>query len=136
MLVEENNHEGVTRRAVLIFDEAMLSEMDPAQRDRLERLKAQGFRQAAAHEAPLTVYYSSVSNVRGAASALNAVARRSCIELKPHILSHFPPGSAVRESCVSGSILDLPQRRLISFSTLIGREKWGPSRWREHNGRC
>lgn len=72
VLVEENNHEGVTRRAVLVFDEAMLSEMDPARRDRLERLKSQGFRQAAAHEAPLTVYYSSVSNVQGAAKALNA----------------------------------------------------------------
>lgn len=71
VLVEENNHEGVTRRAVLIFDEAMLSEMDPARRERLERLKSQGFRQAAAHEAPLTVYYSSVSNVQGAAKALN-----------------------------------------------------------------
>ncbi len=70
-LVEEYNNEGVTYRAVLVFDEAMLAEMDPSRREQLERRKAQGFRQAAANEAPLTAYSSSTSDVKSTAKALN-----------------------------------------------------------------
>ena len=71
VLVEEQSGEGATYRAVLVFDKAMLSEMDPERRERLERRKSQGLRQAAAHEAPLTVYYSSISDVKSVAKALN-----------------------------------------------------------------
>lgn len=69
--VEEHNDEGVTYRAVLVFDEAMLAEMEPARRARLEKRKSQGLRQAAANEAPLTAYYSSTSNVKAAVMAVN-----------------------------------------------------------------
>jgi len=69
--VEAQSHEDATWRAVLVFDKAMLAEMDPERRERLERRKSQGFRQALANEAPLTAYYSSTSDVKGAVTALN-----------------------------------------------------------------
>ena len=44
VLVEEQNNEGATWRAVLVFDKAMLSEMEPARRERLENEQARRIR--------------------------------------------------------------------------------------------
>ncbi len=50
---------GDTYRVVLIFDEAMVSEMPADLRDEIERQTRRGFRQTPPHEVPLTYYYSS-----------------------------------------------------------------------------
>jgi len=69
--LQEMRDEGVTTRVVLVFDQAMLSEMDPGERQRLARLKARGFRQAAPNEVPLAGYFSGGAGGKSVAGAIN-----------------------------------------------------------------
>jgi hypothetical protein len=48
--------DGEAYRVVLVFNEAMLSEIDPAQREKILSDKKRGLRSAAANEVPLTQY--------------------------------------------------------------------------------
>lgn len=102
---EVQNHEAATWRAVLEFDKRMLAEMEPARRERLERLNAQGFRQAAANEAPLTAYYSSISNAENVAKTLNdwlGQKEQGGVAPSSHRSSR-PPQPFVNEDTASGA---------------------------------
>ena len=69
---DERKDDGVSYRLVFMFDEAMLDEMEPGLRARLERKRRRGFREVGPGDVPFTSYYSSAINAHDAAAKINA----------------------------------------------------------------
>ncbi|MEM8935456.1 MAG: hypothetical protein AAGC77_03520, partial [Pseudomonadota bacterium] len=69
---EGDSGDGKTYRLVLEFDDAVLAEIDPVERDALERRRTQHARDAGVVDIPFTAYYSGVTNAEEIGDDINA----------------------------------------------------------------
>lgn len=68
--------DGATSRLVLVFSDAMVGDLDPVERETIERGRKLGLHAAAINEVPLTAYFTSGSGAKDAALVVNAWAAR------------------------------------------------------------
>lgn len=69
--VDENRHEGVTRRLVFEFANEALETLDPDTRAVADRRRKLGTVSSGTLDVPFTAYYSGVTNAEAAAAAIN-----------------------------------------------------------------